>query len=85
MPCALAGPINRREAMEDAHAALDIIRALGQQYNVARAYNYVAMAADAQGNLQEAATLFEQALAAARNAGNMVLEPLMLMDLGATY
>ena len=81
----VGGPDQQREAMEDAHAALGIIRALGQQYNVARAYNYVAMAADAQGNLPEAATLFEQALAAARNAGNMVLEPLMLMDLGATY
>jgi tetratricopeptide (TPR) repeat protein len=81
----VGGPDQQREAMEDAHAALGIIQALGQQYNVARAYNYVALAAEAQGNLPEAATLWEQALAAARNAGNMVLEPLMLMDLGATY
>ena len=79
------GADQQREAMEDARAALDIIRELGQQYNLPRAYNYVALATEAQGNLPEAASVWEQALAAARNAGNIVLEPLVLMNLGAMY
>ena len=81
----VGGPDQQREAMEDAQAALGIIRQLGQQYNLPRAYNYVALATEAQGNLPEAATVWEQALVAARNAGNIVLEPLVLMDLGSTY
>src|SRR5678815_107743 len=81
----VGGSDQQREAMEDAQAALNIIRELRQAYNLPRAYNYVALAAEAQGNLPEAAALWEQALAAARTAGNIVLEPLVLMDLGSIY
>ena len=81
----VGGADERREAMANARAALDIIRDMGLQYNLPRAYNYVALAAEAQGNLREAAATWEQALSASRNAGNAVLEPLLLMNLGSTY
>jgi len=81
----VGGSDQQREAMQDAQAALDIIREVRQAYNLPRAYNYVALAAEAQGNLPEAAAQWEQALRAARSAGNIVLEPLVLMNLGATY
>jgi tetratricopeptide (TPR) repeat protein len=80
----VGGPDQQREAMEDAQAALGIVRELRQAYNLPRAYNYVALAAEAQGNLPQAVTLWEQALAAARSAGNIALEPLVLMNLGST-
>jgi tetratricopeptide (TPR) repeat protein len=81
----VGGPDQQREAMEHAKAALGIIQELRQAYNLPRAYNYVALAAEAQGNLPEAAALWEKALDATRNAGNIVLEPLVLMNLGSTY
>jgi serine/threonine protein kinase/tetratricopeptide (TPR) repeat protein len=54
-------------------------------YNLPRAYNYQALAFESQGRLHEAAQLWERALPVARAAGNTVLEPLLLMNLGATY
>jgi tetratricopeptide (TPR) repeat protein len=74
----------RAEAVAHATAALDAIKALGYRYNLPRAYNYVALAEEARGRLERAEALWEQSLTSAREAGNIVLEPLVLMNLGAT-
>ncbi len=73
------------EAMQHAEAALAIFQQLDYPYNLARAYYYVALVAGAQGNRVNAGTVGEKALEAARQAGNVVLQPLMLMNLGVTY
>jgi len=70
------------QAREFAEAALAIFRTAGYPYNLARALNYVALAASAQGRVAEAATLWAQSLAAAREVGNAQLQPLALMNLG---
>ena len=78
---------NRNEARVDAENALKIFTDLGSSYNIARGYNYVALAAEVQGqgHPAEAAALWEQSLARAKEAGNVVLQPLVLMNLGAMY
>jgi tetratricopeptide (TPR) repeat protein/TolB-like protein len=70
------------QARQFADDALAIFRAPGYPYNLARALNYVALAASAQGRVAEAATLWSQSLAAAREVGNAQLQPLALMNLG---
>lgn len=76
---------DRREARLDAEAALGIFKDLQYSYNVSRAVYYVGLAAAAQGNLPEAAALWEQALMSTRAAGNALLEPLVLMNLGVMH
>jgi tetratricopeptide (TPR) repeat protein len=73
------------EALKHAEAALAIFQQLDYPYNVSRAYNYLALVAGGQGRRAEAAVLGEKALVAARDAGNVVLQPLVLMNLGITY
>ena len=73
------------EAMQHAQAALAIFQQLKYPYNVARAYYYLALVAGVQGDRVNAAGFGEKALTAARQAGNVVLQPLMLMNLGVTY
>ena len=73
------------EAMQHAQAALGIFQELKYPYNVARAYNYLALVAGGQGRRTEAAVFGEKALAAAREAGNRLLQPLVLMNLGVTH
>ena len=46
--------------------------------------HYLALVASGQGNRVEAAAYGEKALAAARDAGNIVLQPLVLMGLVIT-
>jgi tetratricopeptide (TPR) repeat protein/tRNA A-37 threonylcarbamoyl transferase component Bud32 len=74
----------RAEAVSHAVAALDLIKTLGQPYNLPRAYNYLALAKEAQGDLGEAADAWQLARTAAEAGGNAVIEPLVLMNLGAT-
>ena len=74
----------RAEAVSQAMAALDLVKVLKHPYNLPRAYNYVALAKEAQGDLGEAAQAWELAMAAAGAGGNTVIEPLLLMNLGAT-
>jgi tetratricopeptide (TPR) repeat protein len=74
----------RNEAVTHAERALEIVKRLNYSHNLARAFNYVALSREAQGNLDEAARMWEQALTAADAAGNVVLAPLILMNLGAT-
>ncbi len=75
----------RAEAAQHAAQALEMLQRLGHTYNLSRAHNYVALAADGRGDMAAAAAAWEQALTAAREAGNRVLEPLVLMNLGTAY
>ena len=78
-------PEQRQQARVHAEAALKIFEELGLLYNVPRAYNYMAMIAGIQDSRAEAAALGEKALLSARSAGNEVLQPLVLMNLGVTH
>ena len=73
------------EAMQHAEAALAIFQQLKYPYNMARAFNYLALVASARGNRVDAVGFGEKALVAAREAGNVVLQPLVLMNLGVTH
>jgi len=75
----------RAEARRNAEGALQILADSGHAYNRARAQYYVALAAETQAKPVEAVTAYEEALATARKAGNVVLEPLVLMNLGAMH
>ena len=70
------------EARRHADTALGIVEGLGYDYNLGRARYYVALVAAFQGNLPEAASELERALALSRTVGNRELEPLLLMNLG---
>jgi tetratricopeptide (TPR) repeat protein len=75
----------RAEARRNAETALKIFQELGYGYNLARAQYYMALAATAQGRRTESAAFYEQSLATLRETGNVVLEPLVLMNLGAIH
>jgi tetratricopeptide (TPR) repeat protein len=75
----------RQQATRHATAALDIFREERLEYNVPRAYNYLATLAGLRNDRAAAANYGEQALAAARKVGNQTLEALVSMNLGATY
>ena len=76
---------DRKTAREHADAALALVRPLGFVNNMARAQYYVGLAAFGQRNPTEAVKQWEAALDTATNARNAVLEPLLLMNLGATH
>ena len=78
----LGDPASQEEARRNAAAAVALLEPLDARYNLARAYYYVALAAESQGPAV-AVPLYESALLAARTSGNVVLEPLVLMNLGA--
>ncbi|MGH9254837.1 MAG: protein kinase domain-containing protein [Vicinamibacterales bacterium] len=73
------------EARRDADTALAIFQELEYPYNLSRAFNYVALAASAQGRVTEAANLWEASLDAARKVRNQALQPLALMNLGVMH
>ena len=73
----------RAEARRDADAAVTAFQQLGYQYNLARAQYYVALTAEAVGHPSESVAVYERSLTSARESGNVVLEPLLLMNLGA--
>jgi tetratricopeptide (TPR) repeat protein len=62
--------------------ATSVLQHLDAPYNLARAQYYVALAAESQGPAV-AVPFYESALTSARTSGNVVLEPLVLMNLGA--
>jgi tetratricopeptide (TPR) repeat protein len=72
----------RQDARVNAETALKILQDGGSTYQLARAYYYVALVAGVEGRLTDAMTLGEQSLAISRKAGNVILEPLVLMNLG---
>ena len=75
---------DREVARGHAERAAQIFADLGGQYNLARAYNYQALIAGVQGRRLDAVRYGEQALAAAQRSGNVVLQALVLMNLGVT-
>jgi tetratricopeptide (TPR) repeat protein len=74
----------RREAVVLATDALATVEGLAAPYNLPRAYHYLALAEEAQDRLPDAVRWWERSLDAARTGGNRVIEPLVLMNLGAT-
>jgi serine/threonine protein kinase/tetratricopeptide (TPR) repeat protein len=76
---------DRPEALGYARDALGIFEKLQYGYNAARAHNYVALALEYDGRLEEAVRSWDASLAAASSSGNIVLEPLVRMNLGATH
>jgi len=76
---------DREQARRYAESATEIFQALDAPYNLARAYNYQALIAGMQNRRADSARLGETALAIAKESGNLVLQPLLLMNLGVTY
>jgi tetratricopeptide (TPR) repeat protein len=75
----------RDEARRLAESALQIFeKSPRHSYSLARAYNYVALAADGQGIPADAIKFWERALDASIDVGNAMLEALVLMNLGIT-
>jgi len=79
------GDEDRRTAVKHAETAVKILQGLRYAYGVSRAHNYLALALEFDGRLNEAVKEWEQSLAAAEAAGNTVLQPLVRMNLGATH
>jgi tetratricopeptide (TPR) repeat protein len=78
----LGDPASQEEARRDAAGAVSILEQLDAPYNLARGQYYVGLAAESQGPAV-AVPFYETALSSARSSGNVVLEPLVLMNLGA--
>ena len=78
---ATGDPDVRRHAEE----ALEIFRRSGYAYNLARAYNYVGLAAGTQGQRREAVAFFDEALALARRVNNVGFQARVLTNLGVTH
>jgi tetratricopeptide (TPR) repeat protein len=72
----------RAEARRHAETARRIFETLGRPYNVARADYYIALLAGVQGLYAEAVELGEKALSSATVAGNVTVQPLVLINLG---
>jgi serine/threonine protein kinase len=70
------------EARKTIERARTIFESLGYQYGLARAYQYLGIAAGDAGDWQAAVTFFEQALNRSRQNGNRQIEALELMNLG---
>jgi tetratricopeptide (TPR) repeat protein len=75
----------RAQARGYAEAAVSAFTELNYPYGLSRAHNYVALAAESEGRLTDAAAAWELSLATARGAGNIALEPRILGNLGVTY
>jgi tetratricopeptide (TPR) repeat protein len=81
----VGGDVESTRARASAEEALKIFADLGWTYNLARSYHYVALTAEAQGDLAEAATLWEQAATRAGALGNTGLHAVSLMNLGVAH
>jgi tetratricopeptide (TPR) repeat protein len=75
----------RAESAVHANRALATLQRLGYSYNLSRALYYVGMVAGVDGRFSEAASLWQQASAQAASSGNVVLQPLLLMNLGVAH
>ncbi|HLG55660.1 MAG TPA: protein kinase [Vicinamibacterales bacterium] len=76
---------DRIQARAHAEAARDAFAEIDFSYNVARAEYYEALVAGMQGRSAESVTLGESALARAKGAGNVALQPLILLNLGSAH
>ncbi len=75
----------RQQAREYAERALAILERTGSTYQLSRAHYYVGLALGEQGDMVAAAEAWERAVATAKETGNALLEPLLLMNLGAAH
>jgi serine/threonine protein kinase/tetratricopeptide (TPR) repeat protein len=75
----------RAEARQHAESALQILQRIGYAYNVARAYNYVALIAGSAGDMPAAISNWERSLDAARTTENLALQPQLLNNLGVAH
>jgi serine/threonine protein kinase/tetratricopeptide (TPR) repeat protein len=75
----------RMDGKKNAERAVDILRGLNDEYNLARAHYYVALAAESLGRPFDAIDAYQRSLTFARPSGNSPLEPLVLMNIGAIY
>src|SRR6185503_1206105 len=78
-----AGNSNERSAARrQAETARRMFEGLGRSYNVARADYYIALLAGVQGQYAEAVALGQKAFMKAVEAGNVSVQPLILINLG---
>ena len=77
-------PEEQRAARGAVEEALRSFESIDAVYNIPRAYNYLATIAGLQRARADARTFGVQALESAQRAGNIVIQPLVLMNLGAT-
>jgi tetratricopeptide (TPR) repeat protein len=75
----------RREAAGYAAEALRLVQSQGYAYNLARAHQYRALVAVAQGNQADAIAFWSEAAAAARTVGNAGLQAVVLMNIGVAH
>ena len=78
-------PADQNAALATAEEAVRLFDRIGYSYNAARARNYVGLAYEALGRFADAVTAWEQALAAARAAGNAALESRVVLNLGVGH
>jgi tetratricopeptide (TPR) repeat protein len=76
---------DRQRARQYAAEALKILEERAFPYNVARGLYYVGLAAGESGRLREAVELWERGARAALDAGNTVLLPILLSNLGVAH
>jgi tetratricopeptide (TPR) repeat protein len=76
---------DRAGARRSAETALTILETSRSEYQLARAYYYVALVAGVQGQRAEALAFGEKSVEAAQKGGNVVTEALSLMNLGVTH
>ena len=81
----LGGDIDRAESRRYADQARAIFEGLAFPYNLSRAYNYVALAAAADGRLSEAIDYWKRSLDSAKKAGNIGLEPQVRTNLAVMF
>jgi tetratricopeptide (TPR) repeat protein len=78
-------PDERRQAVAHANSARTILEAIKQDYNLARADNYLALIAGSSGDMATAVEYWEKSLASAQATGNRVLAPRVMNNLGVAY
>jgi len=81
----VGNPSDRQTAKQSADTARAILEADRASYQLPRAHYYVALVFGAEGNLSAAAEAFETSLAKAQAGGNVLLQPLLQMNLGVAH
>jgi tetratricopeptide (TPR) repeat protein len=76
---------DRTQAQQHAQTALQMLERLGFSYNAPRAHFYLGVTAYELGQIDEAVRHWTAAQKGAESAGNIVLQPIVLSNLGAAY
>ena len=77
-------PAELQAARDGLAEALSLFEKVDASYNIPRAYNYLATIAGMQRARTDARAFGEKALVSAQRAGNVVIQALVLMNLGVT-